>query len=315
MSLETEPGSIELVVDRLHTVHCDAEGRLLRAVFGPSTYRRSFDGRWIEIVSEAIQGERFHVPAQMREPAARTLYAKITQTISDAVASGSEQVGETLGAVLRWTFEVLACDVARFKRAYPRRVAPLPPDQQWAAVVQPDNADHLDEVVAFLGKGLAMRPSVWLDGPCAPPMMLPLLASIQRLGLTNVGAVVADAADVPPQHWRQWGERGLRRLYQPLGSCSAALLATAHSAGLSVAVLADSPLTEDAAVSLAQQVSPLGLAERDTLYVRENEDEARTVEGRLAMRRCFHKLREALGYSRRADAPTVSHFPSLQSLY
>ncbi|MHB2016091.1 MAG: hypothetical protein ACYCW6_04005 [Candidatus Xenobia bacterium] len=300
--LVVKPGRITLTVDRLRTVDCDACGRLLRAVLGPDTFRRGYQHRYLHIRSEAIEGERFHVPQEMDGAGIAALHRDI-KALTDAVwQAASETTREMLAPLRCWSVERLQADGDRCRKLLPNP-GPVPPDQQYSLLLQPrcDRSPrvHLEAILDFLGPARAMRPTTWLDGPLSPDEVA------QWLPYLPPQPVAAELIDADPV-------AGLTRAFLKLPLGTGPALEQFHQAGTAVSLLADAPVTASQAAALAEQVRDLPWQRGDVLYVREPVPYPSTPEARLAARHCFHLLRQSLGW---AEEPRLSHFPTRQSIW
>lgn len=170
---------------------------------------------------------------------------------------------ERLEAIARWTPESLASEKARFDAAY-RPISILPPDQYLSVVLQatfgcswnrctfcgfyqdrpfrarglPEFEAHVEAVRRLLGRGAALRKSIFLaDGNAlllSPERLHPLLdlATAAFPGRRVHGFVdVVTGERKPPDAWRALRERGLERVHVGLETGHAPLLAWMNKPG------------------------------------------------------------------------------------
>lgn len=324
--LVTQPGTFRLMVNRLHRFDADGEGRVLRAVLGPSTWRRSYADRYVEIRSEAVEGERFHLPYPCLAHTALSMVLRVRTMAQDArnaaAAQSEQQAVAVLDSVLKWDADTLADDGERFRRIYKREagpppvyVGPLPPDQQLAIVVQPrdDFEKHVDTVVGFLGKGRPMRRGVYIDAELNPTELQPMLSVVRvKFGGEPIAATLKSPVDAD---WASLHAAGLTRVYVPLQACRDEDISACHQAGVGLSLLAPAPATLDEAELLAHRANALPLESSDTLYTVEPTPYPYEVERRMALRRAFHHLRLTLRYPPHPAGPMVTHYPLMQSVY
>jgi len=320
------PGYVRLLVDRLHRIDADGEGRMLRAVLGPSTWRRSYADRYVEIRSEAVEGERFHIPFLAMAHNALSVILRVRTLAEEArdaaKLQGDPNVVAALERVTKWDVDTLADDGDRFRRIYkkvgsqpPIFTSPPPPDQQLAIVVQPraDFARHVATVIAFMGKALPMRQGVYIDHEAEPAELPPMLAV---LGNKLPGQPVAATLKTPVgANWAALRAAGLSRVYVPLEACREDDIVEARLDGVAVSLLAPAPETLDDADALAVRVNLLPLEGADTVYIMEPTPYPFDAERRLVLRRAFHHLRTALRFAPNPAGPIVTHYPLLQSVY
>lgn len=309
------PGMMALVVDRLQHIEVDGEGRLLRAVLGPSTWRRSYADRYVEIRSEAVDGERFHIPYVAGPHEALSFMLRVRGLVLDArtaatVQADPEVVGD-LDRILAWEADLLSDDGARFRKIYPR-LGPLPPDQQTAIVLQPrDDFDaHVREVLKFLGKARPMRRGVYLDGIGDLAAQLGVVAA----AIENAGAVAAAVPSLE-MDWDSLHAAGLERVYASVDSCDEAALRALQHAHVGASLMAPAPGDEAEAEALAEQVNALPLSGADSFYTTEPQPYPYDQGRRLALRRAFHHFRARLRFPDNPAGPVVTHYPMLQSVY
>jgi hypothetical protein len=303
------PGRMSLVVDRLHHVDADGEGRILRAILGPSTWRRSYADRWVEIRSEALEGERFHIPYPAGPHEALNILLRIRSLVGEARRAAEGTTADALDRILGWEADLLADDGQRFRALYPT-LGPLPPDQQVALVLRAD-ADlsrHVPAVLAFLGKARPARHGVYLDGATHLEQVAAALQALPDL----VGAGQPVAAALPSLEAADWEDlhsRGLERVYVPLEGVDPSGLP------LAVSFIAPAPQTLEEADVLATRVNALELRPSDTVYTLEPSPYPYAAEKRMALRQAFHRFRQALRFPDNPAGPVVTHYPVLQSVY
>lgn len=314
-----QPGSMRLQVDRLHRVDADAEGRVLRAVVGPSTWRRSYADRYVEIRSEQVDNERFHVPCIAMPHNALSMVVRVRTMAQDARQAAVQQAAPSdvvaaLDRILSWDADRLADDGDRFRRIY-KSVGPLPPDQQMAIVLQPrqDFTAHVKAVLAFLGGARPMRRNVYFDGQVDPTALTPFLSVIAEL--VPGERVAATVPAVGEADWAELQKSGLTRVYVPLDGFIEPRWNALRQAGIALALLASPPSDLDEADLLATRLNALPLDAQDTVYVMEPQPYPFEMDRRMAFRRAFHHLRAALRYPPNPAGPIVAHYPLLQSVY
>lgn len=310
------PGRISVGVDRLRMVDADAEGRLLRAVFGPSTWRRSYADRYIEVVSEAVNGERFHVPRVADAAEGRDLVARVralVDEVADAARTQAPDASDALARVLSWDVARLEADGERFRRIYPV-IGPLPPDQQTALVLRCCDGfeAHVNAVLAFLGRAREMRQGVYLDGVDDIATLTAALEVTRRVARPGepVSAALGGGADAA-----EAAGKGLSRVYAPLDEHAATALDRLHATQIHVSLVTPAPSTLEEAEALAARVDPLDLRSGDTLYTLEPRPYPATPEHRVALRRAWHHFRARLRFADPPAGPVITHYPIVQSVY
>lgn len=310
------PGRISIRVDRLQAVDADGEGRVLRAVFGPSTWRRSYADHYVEIVSEAVNGERFHVPRLADAAEGRALLGRVralAAEVVDVARAHAPPAVDALARVLSWDADRLEVDGQRFLRVYPV-LGPLPPDQQTALVLRTCERfeAHVAAVLAFLGRARDMRHGVYLDGVEDIAALAPALDDVRRFTrpAEPVCAALARAADAAGA-----AGCGLARVYVPLDGLDPSALDALHATQTHVTVVAPAPLSLEEAEVLAGRVNILDLRGADTLYTLEPRPYPAALEARLALRKAFHHFKFRLDLAEPPAGPVVTHFPIVQSVY
>lgn len=310
------PGRISVVVDRLQMVDADGEGRLLRAVFGPSTWRRSYADRYIEIVSEAVNGERFHVPRVAEAAEGRALVERaraLVDEVADAARAQAPDAGQALTRVQAWDEDRLRADGERFDRVYPV-LGPLPPDQQTALVLHACDGfeAHVSAVLAFLGSARDMRHGIYLDGVENVDALIHALHEARRVARPTepVSAALARAADVAPV-----AAMGLARIYAPLDGLPTTALDALHATQTHISLVTPAPFTLEEAEALAARAGGLDLRGGDTLYTLEPQPYPAALEQRLALRRAWHHFRARLRFADAPAGPVITHYPIVQSVY
>lgn len=298
-------------------IDADGEGRLLRAVFGPSTWRRSYGDRYIEIVSEAVQGERFHVPRRVDTEEANALFARacaLVDEVMEAARVEAPEACEAMQRILAWDVSRLRDDGERFRAIYPV-LGPLPPDQQTALVlrVQPHFEAHVRAVLAFLGRACPMRQGVYLDGVDDAASLEPALAVVRRLAPEAAATTAAALTRAAEGLWG--GGHGLTRVYLPLEAPAPEVLAPLHETGAAVSLVAPAPWSDEEADTLAERVNGLDLHASDTLYTLEPQPYPYDLSQRLRLRSAFHRFKKAVRFPDPPTGPVVTHFPIVQSVY
>jgi hypothetical protein len=189
--------------------------------------------------------------------AAREALAALSRAEADVIWSlpgpqRPEQVRQLVTAASRFTAEAAEADRRRFESVY-APVAILPPDRYLALVVQATEGchwnrctfcsfyrdrpfrvkpyaefvQHVEDVIAFFGRGLSLRRGVFLGDANAlllpPDLLVPRLDHLRRR-LPALADDVSAFVDVFTGHRRQSAElaplsdRGLRRIYAGLES-------------------------------------------------------------------------------------------------
>ncbi|MBM6490430.1 hypothetical protein, partial [Enterobacter hormaechei] len=81
-------------------------------VLGPSTWRRSYADRYVEIRSEAVDGERFHIPYVAGAHEALSFMLRVRGLILDARSAATRQADPDVVAdfdrVLAWEADLLS---------------------------------------------------------------------------------------------------------------------------------------------------------------------------------------------------------------
>ncbi len=239
----------------------DGEGRLVTAWLDRVLYRRALDNRVLAKrrlpngrrerrfldtpARRAVLTRAYALAARVREGLARSALDP-----QGTPASALDPIRAWLTRVAGWTWERLEGERERFYRVY-APVPILPPDQYLAVVVQvtegcsynrctfctfyrgrpfrikgPEElARHLAGVKTFLGRGLAMRRSVFLADANAivvpQERLLPLVERVRAAfpddgdGPRGLYAFVSapDALRKTPADFAALRERGLRRVY------------------------------------------------------------------------------------------------------
>lgn len=312
------PGQMLLVVDRLHHVQADAEGRLLGAILGPSTWRRSYADKYVEIHSEVVEEETFHIPHAVGPHEAMTFMLRVRSQLIDARAAAERQgeavAAEALDRILAWEADLLADDGQRFRKIYPK-VGPLPPDQQSAIVLQPraDFAAHVRDALGFLGKARAMRKGIYLDGLEDSTQLRSLLpAAAESLPGEAIAAAIPRVGEEDPA---ALAAAGLSRVYVPVEGLDERGVSALREAKVTFALLAPAPADLDDADALAIRVNALPLEGIDTVYVLEPQPYPYDAARRMAIRRAFHHFRGQLRFPDHPAGPVVSHYPILQAVF
>lgn len=325
-------GRTSVVVDRLRMVDADGEGRLLRAVFGPSTWRRSYANRYVEIRSEAISGERFHVPVEASLAEGQSLLAQV-RTLIDEVRGAATQGAITgfeppdadasaldaaLGRICAFDEARLAADGERFQQLYPA-LSPLPPDQQTALVLRltSDLAAHARDVLAFLGSARAMRHGAFIDAVSDASALHDAVTWLRTHVLhpeerVAANLIVPEGASIDGS---AFARTGITQVYLPLRAVDAAALEAFHTREIRVSLVAPAPTDLASAHALARDVGRFDLRGGDTLYSLEPVPYPREAATRVALRAAFHAFKAALTLPEPPNGPVVTHFPIVQSVY
>lgn len=193
-------GSLTLSFAGRSNLSFDGEGRLIGAWYDGLTYRRSLDNRvllkWLAEGKPPLRHRRF-LSAEERDALLARVHADVRR-VHDALHTGQLAAPDAtpafiaglsawLDAALRWDAESFERDAAAFCSIY-KPISILPPDQYLAVVLQATEgcsynqcsfctfyrdrpfrikrpaqfAEHIAQVRAFLGSGMAMRKSVFL---------------------------------------------------------------------------------------------------------------------------------------------------------
>lgn len=310
------PGRISVVVDRLQMVDADGEGRLLRAVFGPSTWRRSYAHRFVEIVSEAVSGERFHVP-RVPDPAEGSALLERVRALAEEVLEAARlpapRAAEAMSLVRAWDEPRLASDGERFRAIYPF-LGPLPPDQQTAMVLRAgaEFEAHVAAVLTFLGQARDMRHGIYLDGVADASALASAMEGVKAVARRDepVSAALERAEDAAAA-----AVHPLARVYVPFEPPAIEALAALHAASIGVSLVTAAPWTAAEADGLATRVAPLDLRGADTLYLLEPRPYPVAQQDRLALRAAFHRFRAQVRFADPPSGPVITHYPILQSIY
>ncbi len=200
LHIATEAGALTLSFAGTENYSFDGEGRLVGAWRDRITYRRALDNRilakWIDPERPGHRVRRFLAPAE-RQMLLDWTYARAA-SVAESLVSGQLVLAESdwpalapiadwLALVTAWTWPRLEAEALRFAAIY-RPVPILPPDQYMAAVIQAtegcsynectfctfyrdrpfrikrqdDFVQHVDAVLAFLGRGLTLRRKLFL---------------------------------------------------------------------------------------------------------------------------------------------------------
>jgi len=229
-------------------------------------------------VHERVRAAGRRVRRRLPEDEARREFEGLLRDVRRAVRP--DTAVDRLETVLRWTAEGWMAERDRFRRAY-RPVAILPPDAYLAIVVQLTTgctwnrctfcefyqdrrfaaldrlalAAHLDAVAALLGRGAALRRSLFLaDGNALALSDARLIRALSAARERFPGRPVAGFADVltgarrSPAAWAALSRAGLRRIHVGVESGHDPLLAWM-----------DKPQDAAAAVAFVRDVKDAGL--------------------------------------------------------
>jgi len=220
--LSLTAGTLTLSLAGHTNLSFDGEGRLVGAWFDGVTYRRGLDNRvlmkWVEDRRTGVRQRKF-LDAEDRRALLERSYAvpaMVQQGLHDGAVSTGETPPETVAAidgwltrVAGWSWPRLEAERERFARIY-KPISILPPDQYLALVLQAtegcsynecsfctfyrdrpfrihtpaDFATHIDDVKAFLGRGVSVRKTLFLADANAviipQERLLPLLDMVNQ---------------------------------------------------------------------------------------------------------------------------------------
>lgn len=216
LHVSTKAGTLTLGLDGHTNLSFDGEGRLLGAWLQKITYRRTLDNRVLAKWQgqDGLRGRRF-LGEEERRWLLEGCY-KQAQQVAAWIRRGQVAVKEDpaltldwLERVARWDWPRLEAEKRRFEQVY-RPIPILPPDQYLSVVVQATEGcsynecsfctfyrdrpfrikgeaaleAHLAQIRDFLGRGTAMRRSIFLGDAnavlVAQPRLLSMLGQIRR---------------------------------------------------------------------------------------------------------------------------------------
>lgn len=295
-------GSLTLSFAGRSNLSFDGEGRLVGAWYDGLTYRRSLDNRvllkWLAEGEPPLRQRRFltveergALLARVHDDVRRVYDALHTGQLAgpDTPPAFIASLSAWLDAALRWDGERFERDAAAFRSIY-KPISILPPDQYLAVVLQATEgcsynqcsfctfyrdrpfrikqptqfAEHVAQVRAFLGAGMAMRKSVFLADAnavvIAQRQLRPLLQIVnERFSFEQAEEVVLPGADQSirwkpeginafisapdalrksPQDFAEMAEYHVRRLYVGLETGHDPLRRFLHKPGTADDVLA-----------------------------------------------------------------------------
>lgn len=254
----------------------DLEGRLVEAYLDGAGVRRGLDQRFLERRRDpqasgiSRRARRWLAPGEAREWVARAV-----ETVAAAVRAGHPAL-----PVMDW--EALEADARRFRQVY-RPIGILPPDQYLSVVLQltwgcwhnrctfctfyrdrPFEVrplarfrQHVEEVRAFFGAGLARRHTIFLGD--ANALLLPtrrLAAALELAGQALPGREVYGFLDAftgrrkRPAEWAALVRAGLRGVYIGLESGSERLVRWLEKPGTVADALATVRALKEAGVGV-----------------------------------------------------------------
>lgn len=242
-----KPGFTTISPSRDLVLSFDREGRLFSYVEGGLTYRRTLASE-IE-VRRRDEGAGPRAPRLRRRLSTGETLDVFARALAAAGAVKPLAAGELRRRleeeILPWTPEALLAESDRFHRVY-KPISILPPDQYLSVVLQATEgctwnrctfctfyqdrpfqvksedefATHIEEVRAFLGRGLLMRKSVFLaDGNALAlsqrrlvPFMEAVRAALGPLPVYSfIDVYTGERKSV--EEWRQLARLGLHRVY------------------------------------------------------------------------------------------------------
>lgn len=242
-----KPGFTTISPSRERVLSFDREGRLFSYVEGGLTYRRTLASE-IE-VRRRDEGAGPRAPRLRRRLSTGETLDVFARALAAAGAVKPLAAGELRRRleeeILPWTPEALLAESDRFHRVY-KPISILPPDQYLSVVLQATEgctwnrctfctfyqdrpfqvksedefATHIEEVRAFLGRGLLMRKSVFLaDGNALAlsqrrlvPFMEAVRAALGPLPVYSfIDVYTGERKSV--EEWRQLARLGLHRVY------------------------------------------------------------------------------------------------------
>ncbi|AEV15742.1 hypothetical protein TCCBUS3UF1_6940 [Thermus sp. CCB_US3_UF1] len=230
----------------------DREGRPYHYFRQGRTYKRSLDG---SLHLRHREGERRR--RRLGEEEALQVYQEIL-----ALAEAHLQDPTRRAEVLRWTPEALL-DPTPYRRAYPWPVSILPPEAYLSVVLQATTgctwnrcafcafyqdrpfqkrtpevfAEHLERVLALLGRGRLLRRGVFLADGNALSLGEPLLPLLEAVGRAFPGEAVQGFLDLftglrkEASWWERLRALGLRRVHLGLETGHAPLLRLLNKPG------------------------------------------------------------------------------------
>jgi hypothetical protein len=214
--ISTKAGTLTLGLGGHTNLSFDGEGRLVGAWMQKITYRRTLDNRVLaKWMGQDGERRRRFLGDDERQWLLDACYEQ-ARAVACAIRQGAVAVDARRDAILSWLERVdgwdwprLEAETQRFGQIY-RPIPILPPDQYLSVVVQATEGcsynecsfctfyqdrpfrikgeaaleSHLAQVQAFLGRGMAMRRSVFLADAnavlVAQPRLLAMLAQVGR---------------------------------------------------------------------------------------------------------------------------------------
>ncbi len=247
MHVSTSAGALTLSFDGRSNLTFDGEGRLVGAWYENVTYRRSLDNRVLAKWSDASSGQRqrrylesAEVDDLLERAHADALYVLATTDTGLVTVGASDS--EFVQHVKRWLEQTVVWDATayqyqseRFNQIY-KPVSILPPDQYLSVVLQVTEGcsynectfctfyrdrrfrikgvqeveQHIADVRTLLGRGLLIRPSLFLADAnaivIAQKRLLPILETINRqFTFAQRSSETAPAVLRQPSDWTPTG--------------------------------------------------------------------------------------------------------------
>ncbi|MGC8905161.1 radical SAM protein [Thermus sp.] len=303
----------------------DREGRLYHYFREGETFKRALDG---SLHLRYREGERRRKRLAPEE--ALGVYREVL-----ALAEAHLRDERRREEVLRWTPEGLL-DPTPYRRAYAWPISILPPDAYLSVVLQATTGctwnrcafcsfyqdrpfqkrgpeafrEHIQAVLALLGRGRLLRRGVFLADGNALALSEPLLPFLELVRAHFPGEPVMGFLDLftglkkAPSWWERLGDLGLRRVYLGLETGHAPLLAllqkpghpkealplvrTLKRAGLSVGVIlmvgvGGRPFREAHFRESLALLSELPLGPEDLVYLSPFQEDPHTPYARLGL--------------------------------
>lgn len=244
-----KPGFTTISPGRDVVASFDREGRLFSYVAEGRTYRRTLASE-VEVRRRGDEAPPGRRPPRLRRRLSRAeAHRLFARALSTAAAVRPQADGELLRRldeeILPWTPEALLDEARRFARVY-KPISILPPDQYLSVVLQATEGctwnkctfctfyqdrpfhvksedefqRHIEDVLAFFGRGLLMRKSVFLgDGNALALSQRRLLPLMEMTRAAFPEMPIYSFIDVytgerkSEADWRALAELGLHRIY------------------------------------------------------------------------------------------------------